>query len=104
MEVAERGLVASERHVILCSGPKAALDAFPQPEVLAVDRVDGELEVRGPVPAHLVGRRRVRDVEGEVDRAVVGCRTGEHAPELHVVGLVDEDDVGEECVELDRVL
>src|SRR5207249_810372 len=103
VEVYERRLVPPVGHVVLRPGAEATLDAFPQPEVLAVDRVDGELQVRGPVLARLLGRRGLGDVEGEVDRAVVGRETGEHAPQLHVVRLMDEDGVGEERVELDRV-
>src|SRR5262249_28312274 len=63
VEKDEGGLVPSVRHVLLHAGAEPPLDAFAQPEILPVDRVDRELEVRRPVAYGLLGRRRFGDVE-----------------------------------------
>src|SRR5262245_8747178 len=103
VEMRERRLVPPVRHVLLRARPEAALDAFSQPEILAIDGVQGELEVGGPVALGLLGGGGLGNVERQLDGAVVDRLSGEHAPELDMIALVDEDGVGEERVELDRV-
>src|SRR5262249_52503967 len=55
VEMRERRLVPPVRHVLLRARPEAALDAFSQPEILAIDGVQSELEVGGPVALGLLG-------------------------------------------------
>src|SRR5437870_4863507 len=62
MEVNERGLVAPIGNVVLCSRPEAALDPLAEGEVLGGHRVHGELHVRRPVLAGLLGGRCLGDV------------------------------------------